>query len=219
MKHFLLAIGLISLLFSCKSSGASSSNGKEGVNVEINEKYDYLITFHTGYGDIQAVLFDDTPEHKKNFIKLAMEGYYDSTTFHRVIDGFMIQGGDPNSKDDDPNNDGRGGPEYTIPAEIQHKHVYGALAGARMPDFINPKRESSGSQFYIVENKEGTPFLDGAYTVFGQVISGMKVVEAIAEAETGANDRPSENIYMTVTAEKMKRKKLEKLKASLTTQE
>lgn len=102
-------------------------------------------------------LHDETPAHRDNFKRLVAESYYDSTTFHRVITGFMIQGGDPNSKDDDPLNDGQGGPGYTVPAEF-HPDLYhkrGALATARLPDQINPDRESSGSQFYIVH---GTPY-------------------------------------------------------------
>ncbi len=97
-------------------------------------------------------LYDDTPVHRDNFKKLAQEGFFDGTNFHRVIGGFMIQGGDPNSRDDDPNNDGGGGPGYTLPAEIVpgHYHKRGALASARMGDDMNPERESSGSQFYIV---------------------------------------------------------------------
>jgi cyclophilin family peptidyl-prolyl cis-trans isomerase len=170
-------------------------------------KDDYVITISTEYGDIIALLYDVTPKHKENFVKLASEGYYDGTTFHRIIKDFMIQGGDPNSKDSIPYNDGQGGPSYTIPAEFvpSLKHVKGSLAAARNN---NPQKASSGSQFYIVHNANGTPFLDGSYTVFGQVIKGLDVVDKIAEQPKDMSDRPTKNITMKVTAKKMKVKKI-----------
>ncbi|QSE98902.1 peptidylprolyl isomerase [Fulvivirga lutea] len=117
---------------------------------------DYIVTIHTTHGDMKAVLFDETPKHKENFIKLAKEGYFDSTLFHRVIKDFMIQGGDPNSKGTEPGARlGNGGPGYTVPAEFNKDlfHVKGALSAARQGDQVNPKKESSGSQFYIVQGK------------------------------------------------------------------
>lgn len=173
---------------------------------------DELITIETPQGEIKLVLFDDTPKHKENFLKLAKEGFYDCTTFHRVIDGFMIQGGDPNTKDDDPRNDGAGKPGYTVPEEINpnHKHVYGAVAAARLGDFANPERASSGSQFYIVENHNGTPMLDEAYTVFGQVVDGLDVIDKIAEQPKDGRDRPLSDIKMEVEVEKVKKKKIAK---------
>jgi cyclophilin family peptidyl-prolyl cis-trans isomerase len=176
-------------------------------------KEDYLVTISTPYGSMIILLNDQTPEHKKNFIKLAQEHFFDSTTFHRVILDFMIQGGDPNSKDADPNNDGTGGPGYTLPAEFvpSLKHDKGALAAARMGDESNPQRASSGSQFYIVQNKAGTPFLDGKYTVFGQVISGLDVIDKIAQVAVDGRSRPLTNVTMKVTAVKMKTAKIVKL--------
>ncbi|NDK57655.1 peptidylprolyl isomerase [Pontibacter fetidus] len=173
---------------------------------------DQLVTISTPQGDIKLILFDDTPKHKENFLKLAKDGFYDGTTFHRVIDGFMIQGGDPNSKDADPNNDGSGSPGYTIPAEInpKYKHVRGAVAAARMGDQVNPMKESSGSQFYIVENHDGTPMLDEAYTVFGQVVDGLDVIDKIAEQPTNQRDRPLTDVKMKVTVENVKKKKIAK---------
>lgn len=173
-------------------------------------KKDMLVTISTQFGEIKLVLFDDTPLHKANFLKLADEGFYNNTTFHRIIDHFMIQGGDGNSKDDNPANDGAGDVGYRIPAEIvpAHKHVRGALAAARQGDPVNPKRESSGSQFYIVENHQGTPHLDNKYTVFGQVIDGLDVVDKIAEQPKGFMDRPLSPIRMTVKVEKLKKKKI-----------
>lgn len=171
---------------------------------------DDLVTITTPQGEIKLILFDDTPKHKANFVKLAREGFFDGTTFHRVIDQFMIQGGDPNSKDNNPNNDGQGGPGYTIPAELdtKHKHVRGAVAAARQGDQVNPKRESSGSQFYIVQNPQGTPFLDGQYTVFGQAVSGLDVVDKIAKVSTAPGDRPTTAVTMKVKVETMSRKKV-----------
>lgn len=112
-----------------------------------------LVSIQTEYGDMLVLLYDETPQHKENFIKLAKEGFYDSTTFHRIIDGFMIQGGDPNSKDDNEMNDGQGGPGYTIPAEFNSKFIHkrGAIAAARTGGPQNPEKRSSGSQFYIVD--------------------------------------------------------------------
>jgi peptidyl-prolyl cis-trans isomerase B (cyclophilin B) len=172
-------------------------------------KRDMLVTVSTTFGDMKIILFDQTPQHKANFLKLAKEGYYNNTTFHRIIDGFMIQGGDANSKDDNPNNDGMGDTGYRIPAEIfpSLKHVRGAVAAARNN---NPQKESSGSQFYIVENHNGTPFLDNNYTVFGQVISGLDVIDKIAEQPKGPMDRPTTPSPMQVKVEKMKKKKITK---------
>ena len=199
LKNLVLAVGLAVVV----PMGATAQKPKGK---------DQLVTIETPQGEIKLVLFDDTPKHKENFLKLAKEGFYDGTTFHRVIDGFMIQGGDPNTKDDNPNNDGSGNPGYTIPAEInpQHKHVRGAVAAARMGDQVNPQRASSGSQFYIVENHDGTPMLDEAYTVFGQVVDGLDVVDKIAEVPKGGRDRPLSDIKMKVKVEDVKKKKIAK---------
>ena len=131
----------------------------------------YTATIVTNKGTIIAELYQDTPEGLNNFVTLALNGFYDGLTFHRVEPGFVIQGGDPLGAGD-------GGPGYTIPAEILHSHLRGALAWARTGDEINPERRSSGSQFYIT--LDDTDFLDGAYSVFGFVIEGMDVVDQIA---------------------------------------
>ena len=159
------------------------------------------------------VLYDQTPRHKENFLKLAKEGFYDGTTFHRVIKDFMIQGGDVNSKDTDKTNDGSGSVGYTLPAEIRPglTHKRGAVAAARLGDNVNPNRESSGSQFYIVHNPQGTPHLDQKYTVFGQVIAGEEVLDKIANQVTDRRDRPVDDVPMTVKLEKMPKKKITKL--------
>ena len=232
-------------------------------------------------GDITVRLYDDTPLHRDNFLKLASEGFFNGTLFHRVIKDFMIQGGDPESKGAPAGkNLGSGGPGYNVPAEIKPAtlfHKRGALSAARLGDEVNPAKESSGSQFYIVwgkvykaaelkqlehqlkmqqeqnifnalaaehrdeimnlrrnrdrdglmalqeklgkmamdKSKEignpaftqeqvdvyttqgGTPFLDGAYTVFGEVEEGLDIVEAIQKVETSLNDRPKTDVVMT----------------------
>lgn len=171
-----------------------------------------VVTISTSYGDIVLLLYDETPLHKANFVKLAHEGFYDSTTLHRVMDGFMIQGGDPNSKDDDPYNDGAGSPGYTVEAEFNPDltHIKGALAAARQPDAVNPQKASSGSQFYIVEEETGTHHLDNLYTVFGQTIYGLEVIDAIADQQVDPRNRPFKDIFMTVSVQTMSRKKITK---------
>ncbi len=184
-------------------------------------KPETLIVIHTKFGDITAKLYNDTPVHRDNFIKLVKEGWYNGSPFHRVINGFMIQGGS--------NKDGRTDPGYTLPAEIlpNHFHKKGALAAARMGDKVNPEKRSSGSQFYIVQGQRvtdqylnavsaktghiftkeqrqvyktigGTPHLDGAYTVFGEVLDGFDVIDKIAAVKTNAGDKPLEEIDMNI---------------------
>ncbi len=188
------------------------------------------ILLSTSHGDIKMVLYNETPKHRDNFIKLVNEAYFDGTLFHRVIQNFMIQGGDPESKMAKPGAMlGNGGPGYTVPAEFNTKFIHkkGALSAARMGDGVNPKKESSGSQFYVVQGKKstkaelenigkrngitytadqieiyetvgGTPFLDMNYTVFGEVIEGFDVIDKIAAVKKGRADRPVEDIKMTM---------------------
>ncbi len=198
----------------------------------------------TRLGKMVIRLYDETPKHRDNFRKLATDGFYDGTTFHRVIEGFMIQGGDPLSKDDNPMNDGTGGPGYTVEAEFNQSlfHKRGAIAAARQGDQVNPQKRSSGSQFYIVHGaavspeqladtekqmkarypdfafsdaakaaytaEGGTPFLDSQYTVFGELVEGFDVLDAIAGTSTPRKtgqaahpalaDQPAEPIPMTI---------------------
>jgi peptidyl-prolyl cis-trans isomerase B (cyclophilin B) len=180
-------------------------------------KKDYLFTISTRLGEIKFVLFDETPLHKANFLELVEAGFYDSTTFHRVINNFMIQGGDPATKPDGqavppPINPSGWNDDNSVAAEIipSLKHSRGMFAAARMGDQINPERRSSKSQFYIVQKPGGTPHLDGTYTVYGKVLEGMEVVDAIATVPTARMNNPVDPIYMTVTVEKMKRKKIAK---------
>ena len=179
------------------------------------------VKISTSMGDMIIELYDETPAHRDNFIKLAKQGFYNGTLFHRVIKGFMIQGGDPQSKGAPANAMlGSGGPGYTIPAEFNPKffHKKGALAAARTN---NPEMRSSGSQFYIVQGQKypasqfgenypaevvkayteigGTPHLDGQYTVYGEVVKGLKVIDKIAAVQTGNADRPVKDVKMTVT--------------------
>ena len=138
----------------------------------VDAKKTYVATITTSKGNIVVALdASAAPQTVNNFVFLANQGFYDGLTFHRVEPGFVIQGGDPLGK-------GAGGPGYTVPAEIKLAHVEGAIAMARTSDQVNPKRESSGSQFYIT--LAATPFLDGQYTAFGKVTSGMDVVKKIA---------------------------------------
>jgi cyclophilin family peptidyl-prolyl cis-trans isomerase len=224
-KHFFV---FISLLISTLSFAQKKS------------KKDYLVTLKTKFGIIHLVLFDDTPLHKANFVKLVNQKFYDSLMFHRIIDGFMIQGGDPDSKTAKPKQrlGGGGGNLERIPYEFKQNHVHrkGALAAARD---ANPEKKSSACQFYIVHGKKltddeitaaaqrngmnyttqqraeymilgGTPRLDNAYTVFGEVIDNLDLIDTIAKQPKDETDRPKEDIKMSMTVKKMRKKKISK---------
>ena len=156
----------------------------------------------TSMGTIRVKLYKDTPKHRDNFAKLALSGYYDSTLFHRVINGFMIQGGDPFTKDTAKvAHYGEGGPAYTIPAEMRdsegnplHRHKKGALAAARVGDLANPFKASSGSQFYLVQDPDHCIHLDGEYSVFGETVAGLNVIDKIAAVDTDRLDRPKTDV-------------------------
>jgi cyclophilin family peptidyl-prolyl cis-trans isomerase len=194
-------------------------------------KKEEKVLISTSFGDIKVKLYNETPKHRDNFIKLVNEGYLNGTLFHRVIKNFMIQGGDPDSKTAKPGQMlGNGGPSYTIPAEIVAKFIHkkGVLAAAREGDNVNPNKESSGSQFYIVQGRKyddatldaieksinkkfteaqrqiyktigGAAHLDGNYTIFGEVYEGLDVVDKIANVAVDKNSRPLEDIKMTVS--------------------
>jgi len=155
-----------------------------------------VAVIETDYGTIIFEFFPYVaPIHAMNFKKLAKAGYFDGTTFHRVIPGFMIQGGDILSRDDNIHNDGTGGPGYTLQAEFGKKHIRGAVAAARMADQVNPEKRSNGSQFYICVKDQ--PYLDQmGYTVFGQVIKGVDVVDKIVKVRRNKRDRPLNNVVM-----------------------
>ncbi len=203
--------------------GEKSATKKKQLLVESPEKC--YVEIETEYGNMLVLLHDATPQHRDNFIKLVEEGFYEDLLFHRVIQGFMIQGGDPKSRKAKPNTRlGGGGPGYQIPAEFVDSliHVKGALAAARNN---NPEKKSSGSQFYIVQGRKssdrdlsmheargdynytseqkeiykeigGAPQLDRAYTVFGMVIEGLEVVDKIASVKTKPGDRPLKDVKM-----------------------
>ncbi len=164
-----------------------------GKDVTDEELANYKAVISTKFGDISLEFYPESaPNHVRNFLKLASSGFYDGTTFHRVIPDFMIQGGDPNSKDDDPTNDGMGGPGYTIDAEFNKiHHDRGILSMARSQD-----PNSAGSQFFIMH--KDAPFLDGKYSAFGHVTKGMDVVDKIVNVNRDPNDRPIEDVKMTV---------------------
>lgn len=196
--------------------------------INVTPPKECLIRIETPMGDMLARLSDATPRHQDNFVKLVEQNFYDDLLFHRVIEGFMIQGGDPNSKGAGPGARlGSGGPGYTTPAEFVDSlaHVKGAIAAARTN---NPAKASSGSQFYIVHGRKvtdaelnkqeantgvrypsdvraeylekgGVPFLDQGYTVFGQVIEGLEVIDKIAATATQPGDRPVEDAWMKIT--------------------
>lgn len=280
MKKLFTLIFLPALILSCSGSDSTES------------ATDDIVKVSTEYGDIYIALYDETPIHKENFLKLASDGFYDSTTFHRVIEGFMVQGGDPFSKDTIAFNDGQGGPGYTLDAEFNSEFIHkrGAIAAARLGDQQNPERKSSGSQFYIVHGREvndaeldqiedrvnrmmeedlirqyveepensdllneivslqqeqnidslqvvferiapvalagferweyspeqrsayqtlgGAPFLDQNYTIFGEVIEGMAVVDSIVVVEKDQRNRPLDNIPMSITVETMEKSEI-----------
>lgn len=179
----LIAVGFI--LFNPFNSNSNSSDNMSDRQIAVIE---------TNFGNIVIQLFPDVaPGHVENFVKLAQDGFYDGSTFHRVIPGFMIQGGDPNSKDEDRSNDGQGGPGYTINAEFSDvPHKRGILSMARAQD-----PNSAGSQFFIVVADSN--FLDGQYTVFGEVIEGMDVADKIVNVERDSMDNPLEKVTMKVT--------------------
>ena len=229
MKKLALLLGFVSLFVNI-SCGLSEKNNETVAQIE------------TEFGTIKIKLYNETPLHRDNFIKLVNEGFYTDLLFHRVIKGFMIQGGDPNSKKAKPDErlGGGGGNMERIPAEFRPElfHKKGALAAARDG---NPEKKSSACQFYIVQEKVyndseldvqlkrmagtrmanpaqreiyktigGTPHLDGNYTVFGEVISGMAVLDSIARQPKDGSDRPLKDIRMSMSVEKIKKKKITK---------
>ena len=247
-KISLIFAGCLCMIFThCKSSNEQNeiagTNSTESVvaEEEIQNKenqqnvrnMDSLtkVLFETSMGNITIALYDNTPKHKENFLKLVENGYYKDVLFHRIIQGFMIQTGDPDSKKAPAGKMlGQGGPGYTIPAEFraENYHKRGAVAAARQADQVNPTKASSGSQFYIVDGQKfdanylaqiayqyrksftkeqqevyatqgGAPFLDGDYTVFGEVVEGMDIVDKIAAAAKDRNDRPLNDIKIIAT--------------------
>ena len=186
----------LALAIVCFSACTCQRQQKEQ-NTSTQTVMEPLYDINTTMGTIRVKLYAQTPKHRQNFEKLAAEGFYNDILFHRVINGFMIQAGDPLTKDP-ANADlyGTGGPDYTVPAEFvpEYRHLKGALAAARKGDFVNPSKASSGSQFYIVQDERNCAQLDGQYTVFGQTVEGFDVIDKIAAVETNFRDCPLEPI-------------------------
>ena len=198
MKKLLLVLGTAIALFATASCGRNSNNNNNDMDMT-QIPAEPVVKLETSLGTIRIKLYSKTPKHRDNFVKLVREGYYDSLRFHRVINGFMIQCGDPFSKDTSKIDLwGQGGPDYTIPAEFvnEYYHKKGAIAAARKGDMANPKKASSGSQFYLVQDEMGCLHLDGAYTVFGETIEGLDVIDRIAAVPTDRYDRPCEDVLI-----------------------
>jgi cyclophilin family peptidyl-prolyl cis-trans isomerase len=198
MKNLTLFVALSLLLsVSCTAQTKKPEAKPEKTETVKQEPKKEIMTevfMETSKGNITIALYNETPLHRDNFIKLVNEKYYDGVLFHRIIQNFMIQTGDPDSKNASKGQRlGMGGPGYMIPAEILPTitHKRGSVAAARNN---NPERASSGSQFYIVDNPNGTPHLDGQYTVFGEVVKGIDVVDMIAAQPKDQGDRPLEDI-------------------------
>lgn len=224
-KHFYSKSGIYHVSL---KAGFGKKTKEYKMKIEVKAPDRCLVRIETSFGNMLVHLYDETPQHRDNFTKLVEEGFYQDLIFHRVISGFMIQGGDPESRNAAANSPlGSGGPGYTIPAEFNTKFIHkkGALAAARTGDAVNPQKKSSGSQFYIVQGNPqseamltriedqkgfhysadqksiyasmgGTPFLDQDYTVFGEVVEGLDVIDKIASVQTGRGDRPVEDVKM-----------------------
>jgi cyclophilin family peptidyl-prolyl cis-trans isomerase len=201
MKRIAYMLVMALMMTGCNQASKDGDNKEISTNnMETTKNTQPIFDILTTYGTMRVQLYDKTPQHRDNFVKLVSEKYYDGMRFHRVIEGFMIQAGDPFSRDVDKMNKwGTGGPNYTVPAEFvsEYTHKKGALAAARKGDLANPKKASSGSQFYIVHDEYACAPLDGEYTVFGEVIEGLDVIDAIATTATDRYDRPYDDVIIT----------------------
>lgn len=207
MKSTILLVSVAAAMLalsscSCSHGGRNASQAENEIadvsaGTENMEEPEFDIV--TSLGTMRVRLYGRTPKHRDNFIKLVSDNYYDGIRFHRVIGDFMVQTGDPYSRDTAMIDKwGQGGPDYTVPAEFvgEYVHKKGALAAARKSDMANPKKASSGSQFYIVHNPENCLHLDGQYTVFGEVIDGLDVIDRIAAVPVDRYDRPLEDVVI-----------------------
>jgi len=210
----LCCAGILALLASCGGNTKKAAEAEAAAQAEadslaaveleqsVMEKISKLpeepvFDIVTSMGVIRIKLYSQTPKHRENFAKLALSGFYNGLLFHRVIDGFMIQAGDPLTKDPaNASKFGTGGPSYTVPAEFipEYTHKKGAIAAARRGDAANPLKESSGSQFYLVQDEWNCAQLDGQYTVFGETIEGIDIIDKIAAVETDQRDRPLQDV-------------------------
>lgn len=211
MKRVILGIIILATMGSAAVSFTSCSGSrnrkaaelddstKTAMEMEAQKMQEPEFEMVTSHGTMKIKLYGKTPKHRDNFKKLVEEGYYDGMRFHRVIEGFMIQGGDPYSRDTAQIDLwGQGGPGYTVPAEFvnEYWHKKGALAAARKGDMANPRKASSGSQFYIVHDENACLHLDGQYTIFGEVTEGLDVIDRIATVATDRYDRPYEDVMI-----------------------
>ncbi len=203
MKRIIILAALALTLISCgprggrKAADAQADSTATAMEQKMNEEP--LFDIVTSEGTMRIKLYNKTPKHRENFKKLVKEHYYDGIRFHRVIEGFMIQAGDPYSRDTAKIDLwGQGGPGYTVPAEFesQYWHKKGAIAAARKGDLANPTKASSGSQFYIVQDENACLHLGGQYSIFGEVIEGLEIIDIIAGAETDRYDRPLSDIFI-----------------------
>lgn len=206
-KHLFLLMAVVGLLAGCKSTQQAAEETPNQSEMETTPEittsaWDNLgdepvLKIETTEGTMTVKLYSLTPLHRDNFVKLAKKGFYNGILFHRIINGFMIQCGDPLTKDSTKVAQyGTGGPGYTIPAEIVAgpTHKKGAIAAARRGDAVNPAKESSGSQFYIVQDEQGCRHLDGEYTIFGEVTENLEIIDKIASKPTDQRDRPLDAI-------------------------
>ena len=187
------------MIASCACRNESGQSAETATEMENTVMAEPEFEMVTSLGTMKIKLYNMTPKHRDNFVKLVNENYYDGLRFHRVIEGFMIQGGDPYSRDTTKVDLwGQGGPDYTIPAEFvsQYWHKKGAIAAARKGDRANPTKASSGSQFYIVHDENACLHLDGEYSIFGEVTEGLDVIDKIATVPTDYYDRPLEDVMI-----------------------
>ena len=187
------------MLASCACRNESEKAAETSTEMENKVIAEPEFDIVTTHGTMRVKLYSKTPKHRDNFIKLVREKYYDGIRFHRVIEGFMIQTGDPFSRDTSLiDRWGMGGPDYTVPAEFvnEYWHKKGALAAARKGDMANPTKASSGSQFYIVHDENACLHLDGQYTIFGEVTEGLEIIDRIAVVPVDRYDRPYEDVII-----------------------
>ena len=211
MKRIIFITAVLAVMASASVSCGSFGGKKNADEAELDDstktamemermrKEEPEFIIETTHGTMKIRLYDKTPQHRDNFAKLVSENYYDGIRFHRVIEGFMIQTGDPFSRDTALINSwGTGGPDYTVPAEFiaEYGHKKGAIAAARKGDMANPRKASSGSQFYIVHDENNCLHLDGQYTIFGEVTEGLDVIDRIASVATDRYDRPYEDVMI-----------------------
>ena len=199
MKRLIFIIAAAMTIASCACRNESEQTAETQTEMEKTVIAEPEFEMVTSHGTMKFKLYSMTPKHRDNFVKLVNEKYYDGMRFHRVIEGFMIQGGDPYSRDTSKIDLwGQGGPDYTVPAEFvnQYWHKKGAIAAARKGDMANPTKASSGSQFYIVHDENNCLHLDGQYSIFGEVTEGLEVIDRIAAVPTDRYDRPYEDVII-----------------------